>query len=149
MRWLDKRLCRLDRELRDHLRSSPLWREKEDLPRGVPGVGPVLSATLLAHVPELGSRSNKQIAALVGVAPLNPDSGTLCGRGTTWGGRAPVRAVLYMATIAAVRFNPEDVGQRGIDLSCPLWYVLDLTREGRDDWYPELSYAPREHAHLM
>jgi predicted dithiol-disulfide oxidoreductase (DUF899 family) len=65
-----------------------------------------------------------------------------------WGGRAPVRAGLYMATIAAVRFNPEDIDQRGIDLLCPLWHVLDLTPEGPDDWYAELSYAPREHAHV-
>ena len=71
MRWLDKRLDALDRDLRNELRASPLWREKEDLLRSVPGVGPVLSMTLLAEVPELGTLGHKQIAALVGVAPLN------------------------------------------------------------------------------
>jgi transposase len=106
LRWLGKRLDTLDRELRDQLRASPLWREKEDLLRSVPGVGPVLSMTLLAEVPELGTLGHKQIAALVGVAPLNRDSGTMRGRRTTSGGRAPVRAALYMATMAAVRFNP-------------------------------------------
>ena len=106
MRWLDKRLDALDRDLRNELRASPLWREKEDLLRSVPGVGPVLSMTLLAEVPELGTLGHKQIAALVGVAPLNRDSGTMRGRRTTSGGRAPVRAALYMATMAAVRFNP-------------------------------------------
>jgi transposase len=102
LRWLDKRLDTLDRELRNQLRASPLWREKEDLLRSVPGVGPVLSMTLLAEVPELGTLGHRQIAALVGVAPLNRDSGTMRGRRTTSGGRAPVRAALYMATMAAV-----------------------------------------------
>ena len=74
--------------------------------RSVPGVGPVLTTTLLANVPELGTLTHKQIAALVGVAPLNRDSGTLRGRRTVWGGRAQVRAVLYMSAIVAARFNP-------------------------------------------
>ena len=106
VRWLDKRLDELDRELRNQVRASPLWREKDDLLQSVPGVGPVLSITLLAEVPELGTLGNKQIAALVGVAPINRDSGTMRGRRTTSGGRGSVRAALYMATIAAVRFNP-------------------------------------------
>lgn len=72
----------------------------------MPGVGPVLSRTLLADLPELGTLDRKQIAALVGVAPLNRDSGTLHGTRTCWGGRAAVRAVLYMATVAATRCNP-------------------------------------------
>jgi transposase len=106
LRWLDKRLDGLDGELRDHVRASPLWRAKDDLLRSVPGVGPVLSVTLLAEVPELGTLGHKQIAALVGVAPINRDSGTMRGRRTTGGGRAAVRAALFMATVAAVRFNP-------------------------------------------
>jgi transposase len=106
LRWLDKRLANLDRELRDQLRASPVWREKEDLLRSVPGVGPVLSLTLLAEVPELGTLGHKQIAALVGVAPINRDSGARRGRRTTAGGRAPVRAVLYMAAMAGIRYNP-------------------------------------------
>lgn len=104
--WLEQGLAKLDDDLGSTLRESPLWREKEDLLRGVPGVGPVLTLTLLAELPELGRLNRKQIAALVGVAPLNRDSGTLRGKRTVWGGRAQVRTALYMATLAATRFNP-------------------------------------------
>ena len=104
--FLDKRISELDRELRDRLRASPVWRAKEHLLRSIPGVGPVLSATLLADVPELGSVGHKQLAALIGVAPLNRDSGQWRGRRSAWGGRGHVRAVLYMATTVAVRRNP-------------------------------------------
>jgi transposase len=106
LRWLDKRIKELDRELSDRLRASPLWRENDDLLRSVPGVGPVLSTTLLADVPELGTLGHKQIAALIGVAPLNRDSGRWRGKRTIWGGRANVRGVLYMATVTAIRHNP-------------------------------------------
>lgn len=106
LRYLDARIKDLDRELRDRLRASPLWREQENLLRGIPGVGPVLSTTLLADVPELGTLGHKQIAALVGVAPFNRDSGRWRGKRTIWGGRANVRAVLYMATITAIHHNP-------------------------------------------
>ncbi len=106
IRWLEARLEQRDRDLGRMLRASPLWREREDLLRAVPGVGPVLCATLLAELPELGRLSRRQIAKLVGVAPLNRDSGALRGRRTVWGGRAPVRAVLYMATVSAVTYNP-------------------------------------------
>jgi transposase len=106
LRWLDKRIAQLDRDLHDRLRASPLWREKEDLLRTIPGVGPLLSLTLLAEVPELGSVTHRQLAALVGVAPFNCDSGKWKGTRHVWGGRAAVRAVLYMATCAAVRHNP-------------------------------------------
>jgi transposase len=88
------------------VRASPAWRATEDLLRGVPGVGPTLAATLLAELPELGTLSRKAIAALVGVAPLARDSGTRRGARTCWGGRATIRAVLYMATPAATRHNP-------------------------------------------
>jgi transposase len=104
--WLERELAQTDTELHDAIQHSPVWREKEQLLRSVPGVGPVLSATLLAHLPELGTLSHKQIAALVGVAPFNRDSGTLRGKRTVWGGRAHVRAVLYMNAIVAARFNP-------------------------------------------
>lgn len=104
--WLKQELADLDKQLRNTLRESPLWREKDDLLRSVPGVGPVLSCTLLAQLPELGSLDRKQIAALVGVAPLNRDSGTLRGKRTIWGGRAQIRAPLYMATLVASRYNP-------------------------------------------
>jgi len=104
--WLRRQIREVDGDLDTTLRSMPLWREKEDLLRSVPGVGPVLSRTLLAELPELGSIDRAKIAALVGVAPLNRDSGTMRGKRTIWGGRASVRAVLYMATLAATRRNP-------------------------------------------
>jgi transposase len=95
--WLKAELEQIDRELLERLRRSPLWREREDLLRSVKGVGPILAATLIAEVPELGQVDRQQIAALVGVAPFNRDSGLLRGRRTIWGGRARVRAVLYRA----------------------------------------------------
>lgn len=106
LRYLDKRINELDRDLQQRLRNSSLWRETEDLLRSIPGVGPVLSTTLLADVPELGSIGHKQLAALIGLAPLNRDSGRWRGKRSIWGGRAHVRAVLYMATLTAVRCNP-------------------------------------------
>ena len=104
--WLEQRLGGIQDGMAKLLRESPLWREKEDLLRGVPGVGPVLTMTLLAELPELGTLGRRQVAALVGVAPLNRDSGTLRGKRTVWGGRAKVRAALYMAALVATRFNP-------------------------------------------
>lgn len=96
----------LERDLDSAIRKSPLWREKDELLRSVPGVGPVLSRTLLSDLPELGTLDRKHIAALVGVAPLNRDSGKLRGRRQIWGGRAPIRAVLYMAARSATLHNP-------------------------------------------
>jgi transposase len=104
--WLRKRLKDLDKELGQALRASPLWRAQEDLLRSVPGIGPTVTATLLAELPELGTLDRKQIAALVGVAPLNRDSGTQRGKRSVWGGRAAVRAALYMAALVATRRNP-------------------------------------------
>ncbi|MBI4236151.1 MAG: IS110 family transposase [Chloroflexi bacterium] len=104
--WLQEHLRQLDDDLGTRLRESPLWREKEDLLRGVPGGGPVLSVTLLAELPELGHLDRKQIAALVGVAPVNHDSGRRTGQRHIRGGRASVRSALYMATIASIRCNP-------------------------------------------
>lgn len=104
--WLERALDQADTDLAEAIRHSPVWREKEELLRSVPGIGPVLTTTLLANLPELGTLTHKQIAALVGVAPLNRDSGTLRGKRTVWGGRAQVRAALYMAAIVAARFNP-------------------------------------------
>lgn len=103
---LERELEELDHDLDDRLRQSPLWREQEDLLRGVPGVGPTLTLTLLAELPELGQLSRQQIAALAGVAPFNRDSGTLRGKRRVWGGRASVRAALYMAALVASRHNP-------------------------------------------
>ena len=104
--WLERELDDLDKNLRQTLRQSPVWREKDDLMRTVPGVGEQVSLTLLAYLPELGTLNRRQIAALVGVAPFNRDSGTLRGKRTVWGGRARIRAVLYMGALAATRFNP-------------------------------------------
>jgi transposase len=104
--WLRKRLKGVDKELSQAVRTSPLWREQEDVLRSVPGIGPVVSVTLLADLPELGSLDRKQIAALVGLAPLNRDSGTMRGKRTIWGGRATVRAALYMAALVGSRRNP-------------------------------------------
>src|SRR6202158_1851453 len=106
IRWLEKRLSSFDDELGELVRDTPLWRERDELLRSVPGVGKVLSSTLLAHLPELGALNRKQIAALAGLAPFNRDSGTLRGSRCIWGGHAQVRRVLYMATVAGVRSNP-------------------------------------------
>jgi transposase len=105
--WLNARLATLDNDLEMMLRASPLWRENDDLLQSVPGIGPVCARTFLLELPELGTLTRQQIAALVGVAPLNCDSGTLRGRRTMWGGRAHVRTVLYMGTLVATRFNPQ------------------------------------------
>jgi transposase len=104
--FLTKQLDDIDTDLGRLMRSTPLWREADDLLQSVPGVGPVLSATLTAFVPELGTLNRRQIAALVGVAPLNNDSGARTGKRSTWGGRSAVRAVLFMASLTARHRNP-------------------------------------------
>jgi transposase len=103
--YLERELKSTDHELGDLVRASPAWRERDDLLRSVPGVGPVLSRTLLADLPELGRLSRREIAKLVGVAPLSRDSGTLRGRRFVHGGRASVRAVLYMGALVATKRN--------------------------------------------
>ena len=110
--WLEQELDDLDEGLRQALRNSPVWREKDDLLRTVPGVGGQVSLTLLAYLPELGTLDRRQVAALVGVAPFNRDSGTLRGKRTVWGGRARVRAALYMGALVASRFNPVMIRER-------------------------------------
>ena len=105
--WLNTAIAALDHDLETTLRASPLWRENDDLLQSAKGIGPVCAHTLLLALPELGTLTRQQIAALVGVAPLNCDSGTLRGRRTIWGGRAHVRTVLYMSTLVATRFNPQ------------------------------------------
>jgi transposase len=104
--WLEQHVATLDDDLDTTRRASPVWRERETLYRSVPGIGPVCARTLVLDLPELGALSRQRIAALVGVAPFNRDSGTLRGTRTTWGGRAHVRATLYMSTLVAVRYNP-------------------------------------------
>lgn len=104
--WLKESLEEVNDEINKSIRNSPIWREKDDLLQSVPGIGPASSATLLSRLPELGTLNRKQIAALVGVAPLNRDSGLMRGKRCVWGGRSEIRTVLYMATLVATRFNP-------------------------------------------
>jgi transposase len=106
LRWLSKELARVDGELERAVKESLVWKERAALLMSVPGVGPTLSATLLAELPELEYLERRRLAALVGVAPLNRDSGTLRGIRTLWGGRSGVRTTLYMATLCATRHNP-------------------------------------------
>lgn len=104
--WLEEELAELDEQLQQAIEANPHWREQERLLRSAPGVGVVTAQTMLAALPELGQLNHKEIAALVGVAPLNRDSGGLRGRRCVWGGRKQVRTVLYMAALVATRYNP-------------------------------------------
>src|SRR3954466_14934422 len=104
--YLERELRMTDTDLGAMIKASPVWRERDELLQSVPGVGPVLSRTLLADLPELGRLSRREIAKLVGVAPLSRDSGTMRGRRFVQGGRATVRAVLYMAALVATKRNP-------------------------------------------
>lgn len=106
IRWLEKRLKDVDVDLQRWIKESPLWRVNDDILQSAPGVGQTLSFTLLAELPELGQLNRKQAAAIVGIAPVNRDSGAYRGRRHVWGGRRQVRNVLYMATLSAIRFNP-------------------------------------------
>jgi transposase len=104
--WLQTEIAKLDEESSGKIENSSVWRAKDELLQSVPGVGDVLSRTLIADLPELGSLSRRQIAALVGVAPFNRDSGKLRGTRSIFGGRGAIRHVLYMAALSAVRHNP-------------------------------------------
>jgi transposase len=106
IRWLERELGDIEDDLGSAVKESPLWLAKDNILKSVPGIGPVVSFTLLSELPELGQLNRKQIAALAGVAPLNRDSGTLSGRRTVWGGRSRVRSALYMAALVASRHNP-------------------------------------------
>ena len=105
IRTLERQLGKIDDDLTDAIKQSPVWQEKSDILQSVQGVGKVVSMTLLAGLPELGTVNNKAISALVGVAPFNRDSGSFRGKRTVWGGRAKVRAALYMAALTATRWN--------------------------------------------
>jgi transposase len=104
--WMEKDLDRVNKKLRDWIKTSPLWRDKDEILRSTVGVGPKTSTTLLSDLPELGTVNGKKISALVGLAPLNRDSGRFRGRRMIWGGRAVVRSALYMSALVAKRFNP-------------------------------------------
>lgn len=107
--WLRRQIANTTDDMRLALEASPAWLVKADLLKSAPGVGDITALTLLAELPELGQLNRKQIAALVGVAPLNRDSGTLKGKRTTWGGRATVRSALYMAALSLVRTRKGDL----------------------------------------
>jgi transposase len=106
IRWLKRRLDKIETDIGKMIQSSPIWRCKDDILQSVPGIGPITSASLICDLPELGVLSPKKIAMLAGLAPLNCDSGKYKGRRRIWGGRACVRSGLYMATMAAIRCNP-------------------------------------------
>ena len=106
LKTLEAQLAELDREIDDAVRGSPIWRAADDLLTSVPGIGDVTARTLIADLPELGRLDRRRIAALVGVAPINRDSGQMRGHRTIAGGRAAVRKALYMATLVAIRWNP-------------------------------------------
>jgi transposase len=115
--WLEEALFKINEDMENRIKRSPSWHEKDTILKSVPGVGKVVSSTLLIELPELGKLNRRKIAALAGVAPLNRDSGTLRGKRTVWGGRAKLRAVLYMAALVASRRNPviADFYQRLLD----------------------------------
>lgn len=151
IRVLERQLQDLDDDLQLRLRTSPLWREAHDLLKSIPGVGDVVASTMLALLPELGTLNRKAIAKLVGVAPLNRDSGQYRGRRTVWGGRASVRAVLYMGALVASRHNPaiRTFYQRLLAAGKPkkvaltacmhkLLLLLNAVLRSRQPWTPEL-----------
>jgi transposase len=155
IRWLEKQLADLDDDLSDQIRNSDIWREKDDILRSAPGVGEVTSRTLLADLPELGQVSGKRIAALVGVAPFNRDSGKFQGHRTIWGGRASVRNALYMATVSAIHYNPvirphyqrlRQAGKRAkvAIVACmrKLLVILNTMLKERKHWQPRLQETP-------
>jgi len=107
IRMLERLLAEINEEMDDLIKNSPIWRQKDKLLQSIPGIGKVMARTVLADVPEIGTMNRKQISALVGVAPLNRDSGKYKGRRSIWGGRAKVRTVLYMCAVTAIRCNPK------------------------------------------
>lgn len=150
--FLTKQIDDVDKNLHALIRETPVWREADDLLQSVPGVGPVMASTLTALVPELGKLNRKEIAALVGVAPFNNDSGKGERKRMTWGGRAPVRAVLYMAACAACRFNPtiRRMYERLVEKGKPakvalvacmrkLLTILNAIARNRRAWDPQLG----------
>lgn len=107
IKGLEKRLAKIDSDLDDLIKNSPIWRQKDKILQSIPGVGAVMARTIISDLPEAGTLNRREIAALSGVAPLNRDSGKHKGKRAIWGGRAKVRCVLYMCALAAVRCNPK------------------------------------------
>lgn len=154
IRVLERQVQDLDDDLQQRLRESPVWREAQDLLKSIPGVGDVLAATLLALLPELGQLNRKAIAKLVGVAPLHRDSGQWRGKRQVWGGRGPVRGVLYMAALVGTRFNPvlKRFYERLLAAGKPkklaltacmhkLLLILNAVLRTHQPWSPELHHA--------
>lgn len=150
--WLDKCIAELDDDLNKRLRASDVWRSKDNLLQGIPGVGAITSLTMLAKCPELGQLNRREIAALAGVAPLANDSGTHRGKRFVWGGRADIRAVLYMAAISATRFNStirafaERLRQAGkpgkvVIVACmrKLLTIMNAMIKNRTPWNPKTA----------
>ena len=149
---MEQELNDLDTDLRQRIQRSSVWREKDHLLRSVPGVGPQVSLTLLAYLPELGILNRKQIAALVGVAPFNRDSGPYRGKRSVWGGRARVRSALYMAALVGSRRNPvlREFYQRLLEAGKPkklaltacmrklLTILNSMMRTGKN-WHPNIT----------
>lgn len=152
--WLDKAIDEVNTDLTAGLRNSPVWREKDELLRSLKGIGPITSSMLMMNLPELGQLDRRSIAALVGVAPFNRDSGTFRGRRAIWGGRAQVRHVLYMAATTAIQHNPvikpfyERLIARGKPhkvamVACmrKMLTILNAMTRSNTHWTPTLSAA--------
>src|SRR5213593_46132 len=141
--WLERELRHTDSNLAHAIRESPVWREKDALLRSTPGVGPVGTTTLLATLPELGTLTGKQIAALVGVAPLNRDSGTWRGKRTVWGGRAQIRAARFNPVIRAFyqRLRAAGKAKKVVLTACmrKLLTILNAMLKHRTPWCPEIT----------
>jgi transposase len=153
IRWLEKERDSLDKAIEDFIQEKAEWKEKAAILRSVSGVGPVTTSTLLAELPELGTRNRKQIAALVGVAPMNKDSGPKKGKRRVFGGRASVRRTLYMATLVATRTNPvirafyerllESGKERKVALTAcmrKLLTILNAMIRSMRTWQPALAF---------
>jgi transposase len=152
IRWLERRVEDVDDEIGAAIEASPLWRGQDDLLRSVPGIGPTTARTLLAELPELGRLDRRAIAALVGVAPFNCDSGQHRGQRHIWGGRASVRAVLYMAAVSAARYNPvlrvfyrrlRDAGKPAkvalVATMRKLLTIVNAMLKHQSKWHPEIA----------
>lgn len=154
IRWLEKHRDKLDKDLDRLIQNTPAWRAKDEILQSPKGVGPVMSRTLITKLPELGTLNRKQVAKLVGVAPLNRDSGKFRGKRMIWGGRAEIRSVLYMATVAAIRSNPviQAFYQRLVESGKPhkvaitacmrkLLTILNAMLKNNTSWSPQAQKA--------
>jgi transposase len=153
IKWLEAQLKEIESQIKDAIASDEDWQQQQQLLTSVPGVGEVVATTLISSLPELGKLSHKSISYLVGLAPLNRDSGKSRGKRKIWGGRANVRCVLYMATLVAVRFNPviKDFYQRLLDrgklkkvalTACMHKLLILLNAMVRDSqtWQPQIAH---------